>query len=58
MQVLWFFSPKWQNQHNNVDDLFLEDVHPLIMQCKKELALEFDMKDLDLMHYYLGLEVW
>jgi hypothetical protein len=26
--------------------------------CKKELATEFDMKDLGLMHYYLGLEVW
>jgi hypothetical protein len=31
---------------------------PLIIQCKKELASEFDMKDLGLMHYYLGLEVW
>ena len=31
---------------------------PLIIQCKRELASEFDMKDLGLMHYYLGLEVW
>jgi hypothetical protein len=31
---------------------------PLIIQCKKELASEFDMKDVGLMHYYLGLEVW
>ena len=31
---------------------------PLIIQCKKEITLEFDMKDLGLMHYYLGLEVW
>ena len=30
----------------------------LIIQCKRELASEFDMKDLGLMHYYLGLEVW
>jgi hypothetical protein len=38
--------------------LFLTDVEPLIIQCKRELASEFDMKDLGLMHYYLGLEVW
>jgi hypothetical protein len=41
-----------------VDDLFLTGAEPLIIQCKKELASEFDMKDLGLMHYYLGLEVW
>ena len=29
-----------------------------IIQCKKELSTEFDMKDLGLMNYYLGLEVW
>jgi hypothetical protein len=41
-----------------VDDMFLTVVEPLIIQCKKELSIEFDMKDLGLMHYYLGLEVW
>jgi hypothetical protein len=41
-----------------VDDLFLIGAEPLIIQCKRELASEFDMKDLGLMHYYLGLEVW
>jgi hypothetical protein len=41
-----------------VEDLFLTGANPLIIQCKKELAFEFDMKDLGLMHYYLGLEVW
>lgn len=41
-----------------VDDLFLIGVEPLIIHCKKQLASEFDMKDLGLMHYYLGLEVW
>jgi hypothetical protein len=42
----------------NVDDFFLIGAEPLIIQCKKELASEFDMKDIGLMHYYLGLEVW
>jgi hypothetical protein len=41
-----------------VDNLFLAGEESLIIQCKKELASEFDMKDLSLMHYYLGLEVW
>jgi hypothetical protein len=41
-----------------IDDLFLTDAKPLIIQCKEELATEFDMKDIGLMHYYLGLEVW
>ena len=40
-----------------VDDLFLTGADPLIHQCKKELAAEFEMKDLGLMHYLLGLEV-
>jgi hypothetical protein len=41
-----------------VDDLFITGEESLIIQCKKELASKFDMKDLGLMHYYLGLEVW
>ncbi|XP_059067112.1 uncharacterized mitochondrial protein AtMg00810-like [Cryptomeria japonica] len=41
-----------------VDDLFLTDEDSLIIRCKKELATEFEMKDLGLMHYFLGLEVW
>jgi hypothetical protein len=41
-----------------VDNLFLIGAKPLIIQCKKELASKFDTKDLGLMHYYLGLEVW
>ena len=40
------------------DDLFLTGVDPLIHQCKRELAAEFEIKDLGLMHYFLGLEVW
>jgi hypothetical protein len=41
-----------------VDDLFLIGEEYFIIQCKKELASQFDMKDLGLMNYYLGLEVW
>jgi hypothetical protein len=41
-----------------VENLFIIGEESLIIQCKKELASEFDMKDLGLMHYYLGLEVW
>eukprot|EP00253_Pinus_taeda_P014672 PITA_14672 len=41
-----------------VDDLFLTGTNPLIHQCKRELASEFEMKDLGLMHYFLGLKLW
>jgi hypothetical protein len=39
-----------------VDDLFLTGEEKLITECKR-LASEFEMKDLGLMHYFLGLEV-
>jgi hypothetical protein len=41
-----------------VDDLFLTGNEKQIMESKKKLAIEFEMKDLGLMHYFLGLEVW
>eukprot|EP00253_Pinus_taeda_P007305 PITA_07305 len=41
-----------------VDDLFLTGADPLIHKCKRELAFEFVMKNLGLMHYFLELEVW
>ena len=41
-----------------VDDLFLIGNEKQIMESKNELAEEFEMKDLGLMHYFLGLEVW
>eukprot|EP00253_Pinus_taeda_P032119 PITA_32119 len=41
-----------------VGDLFRADAYPLIHQCKRDLDSEFEMKDLGLMHYFLGLEVW
>jgi hypothetical protein len=41
-----------------VDDLFLIEDEGLIALCKRDLTSEFEMKDLVLMHYFLGLEVW
>jgi hypothetical protein len=41
-----------------VDDLFLTRNKKLIDGCKRELTSEFEMKDLGLIHYFLGLEVW
>jgi hypothetical protein len=41
-----------------VDDLFLTGEEKLITECKQRLAAEFEMKDLCLMPYFLGLEVW
>jgi hypothetical protein len=41
-----------------VDYLFLIGEEHLIAQTKRELSIEFEMKDLGLMHYFLGLEVW
>jgi hypothetical protein len=41
-----------------VDDLFLTREEKLITDCKKKLVAEFEMKDLSLLHYFLGLEVW
>ena len=40
------------------DDLFFTGVEQLIVECKRELISNFNMKDLALMHYFLGLEVW
>eukprot|EP00253_Pinus_taeda_P032285 PITA_32285 len=41
-----------------VDDLFLTGSSRLIRDCKKNLATEFDMKNLGRMQYFPGLEVW
>ena len=41
-----------------VDDLFLIGNEKQIVECKKNINEEFEMKYLGLMHYFLGLEVW
>jgi len=41
-----------------VDDLILTGYYQLIMSWKEDLAREFKMNDMGLMHYFLGMEVW
>ena len=41
-----------------VDDLILTGDEQLIHSCKEYLAKEFEMKDMGLLHYFLGLEIW
>jgi hypothetical protein len=41
-----------------VDDLFLIGEENIIIDCKKKISTEFEMKYLGPMHYFLGLEVW
>jgi hypothetical protein len=41
-----------------VDYLILTGDEKLIHSSKEELAKEFEMKDMGLLHYFLGLEIW
>ena len=41
-----------------VDDLFVIGMDGLIVDTKRKLATEFKMKDLGMMRYFLGMEVW
>jgi hypothetical protein len=41
-----------------VDDLVLTGDEQLIHLCKEDLAKEFEMKNLGLLHYFLGLQIW
>ena len=40
-----------------VDDMFVTGMDGLIADTKRKLAVEFKMKDLGMMHYFLGMEV-
>ena len=42
----------------DVDDLFVTGMDGLITDMKRNLAAKFKMKDLGMMHYFLGMEVW
>ena len=41
-----------------VDDLILTGDEQLIHSCMEDLVREFEMKDMGLLHYFLGLEIW
>ena len=41
-----------------VDDFFITGRERPIVACKKDLVVEYEMTDIGLMHYFLGLEVW
>ena len=41
-----------------VDELFVTGMDAFIADTKRKLAIEFIMKDLGMMHYFLGMEVW
>ena len=41
-----------------VDDLFVIGEDGLIVDTKRKLVAKFEMKDLGMMHYFLGMEVW
>jgi hypothetical protein len=41
-----------------VDELFLTGSESLIVECKCALDSEFKMKDLGMIHCFLGLDVW
>ena len=41
-----------------VDDLFIIGGERPIAACKKDLASKYEMADIGLMHYFMGLKVW
>ena len=41
-----------------VDDLFVTSEDGFIADMKRNLDTEFEMKDLGMMHYFVGMEVW
>ena len=41
-----------------VDDLFVTGMDGLIADTNRKIVVEFEMKDLGMMHYFLGMEVW
>ena len=42
----------------NVDNMFLTGEEEPIKYKRRILSIELEMKDLGMMHYFLGMEVW
>ena len=41
-----------------VDDIFVTGIDGLIADTKRKFVVEFEMKYLGMMHYFIGMEVW
>ena len=41
-----------------VDDMFVTGMDGLIANTKRKLAAKCEMKDLGMLHYFLGMVVW
>ena len=41
-----------------VDDMFVKGEDGLIVDTKRKLIAEFEMEELGMMHYFLGMEAW
>ena len=41
-----------------VDELFLTGKEELIGDVRRRLVVEFEIKELGMMQYFLGMEVW
>ena len=41
-----------------VDDIFVTVEDGFIADTKRKLVVKFEMKDLGMMHYFLGMEAW
>ena len=41
-----------------VDDLFLTEKRNSLKVARRRLAVEFEIKDLGIMQYFLGMQVW
>ena len=42
----------------HVDELFLTEKRNSLKVVRRRLAFEFKMKDLDMMHHFLAMEMW